>query len=58
MWNARAQGKGKHGKFESLWVGPFFITGKNGVDSYFLQNLNGEEMELPAHGQFLKRFFS
>lgn len=33
MWNASTLDKGKHGKFEALWIGPFVITGKNGVDS-------------------------
>lgn len=31
--NARCQEKGKHGKFESLWLGPFVVTGKRGEDS-------------------------
>ncbi|XP_059076647.1 uncharacterized protein LOC131875928 [Cryptomeria japonica] len=50
MWNARAQDKGKHGKFESLWIGPYVIMGKNGEDSYFLHNMDGEHMKLLAHG--------
>lgn len=58
MWNARARDKGKHDKFEYLWIGPFVITGKNGVDSYLLKNMDGENIELPTHGQFVKRFFS
>jgi hypothetical protein len=24
-WDAPKQGKGKHGKFEALWIGPFNI---------------------------------
>jgi len=58
MWNARAQEKGKHGKFEALWIGPFVITGKGGEDSCYLQNMSGENQELLVHGQFLKHFFS
>ncbi|XP_057825950.2 uncharacterized protein LOC131037778 [Cryptomeria japonica] len=26
LWNARAQDKGKHGKFEALWPGPFVVA--------------------------------
>lgn len=26
LWNTRCQDKGKHGKFEGLWIGPFVIT--------------------------------
>jgi len=58
MWNSRAQEKDKHGKFEALWVGPFVITGKGGEDSYYLQNMLGENQELLVHGKFLKYFFS
>lgn len=58
MWNARSQDKGKHGKFEALWLGPYVIMDKEGEDSYFLQNTIGEVQELLVHGQFLKHFFS
>jgi len=57
MWNSRCQEKGKHGKFESLWLGPFVIFGKGGDDSYHLQNMSGEEQELPVHGKYLKPLF-
>ncbi|XP_057864663.1 uncharacterized protein LOC131072509 [Cryptomeria japonica] len=40
--NAIAQDKGKHGKVEALWLGPFVVTEKNGEDSYFLTDMNGE----------------
>lgn len=36
MWNSRCQEKGKHGKFEALWLGPFVITGKGGENLYYL----------------------
>ncbi|XP_059068440.1 uncharacterized protein LOC131858959 [Cryptomeria japonica] len=58
LWNARAQDKGKHDKFESLWLGPFVVAEKNGEDSYFLIDMNGEMQELLVHGQFLKHFFA
>lgn len=58
LWNARCQDKGKHGKFEALWIGHFVITSKGGEDSYYLQNISREDQELPVHGQFLKHFFS
>ncbi|XP_059075423.1 uncharacterized protein LOC131875342 [Cryptomeria japonica] len=50
LWNARVQDKGKHDKFEALWLGPFVIIERHGEDSYFLTNLNGEMQELPIHG--------
>lgn len=57
-WNAKNQEKGKHGKFKAIWLGTFEIIGKHGEYSYFLQNAEGEAMELPMHGQFLKHFFA
>lgn len=58
MWNSRIQDKGKRGKFEALWLFPFFITSKCGEDSYYLQNMVSEDQEFLMHGQFLKYLFS
>lgn len=35
-WNAKDQDKGKHGKFDALWLGPFIISKKGGENSYYL----------------------
>lgn len=58
QWNVKGQDKGKHKKFESLWIGPFIVCDLNGKDSYFLKNMNDEMQEFPVHGQFLKHYFS
>lgn len=58
QWNTKDQDKGKHKKFESLWIGPLIVCDINGKDSYFLQRMNGEVHEFPMHGQFLKYYFS
>ena len=58
MWNARIEEKGKHGKFDPIWLGPYSISDKNGEGSYFLSDLTRGILELPIHGQFLKRYFS
>lgn len=42
QWNAKGQDKGKHKKFESLWIGPFVVCDPNGKNSYFLQTMNSE----------------
>jgi hypothetical protein len=57
MWNARLEDKGKHGKFDAIWLGPFLINDKWGEDSYFLQDMTGSILELPVHGWFLKLYF-
>lgn len=58
QWNAKGHDKGKHKKFESLWIGPFVVYDVNGKDSYFLKSINDEVQEFPVHGQFLKHYFS
>ena len=58
MWNAKIEDKGKHGKFEPIWLGPYSICDKHCEDSYFLSDLIGGILEFPVHGQFLKRYFS
>jgi hypothetical protein len=50
MWNARLEDKGKHGKFDAIWLGPFLINDKWGEDSYFLQDMAGSILELLVHG--------
>jgi len=39
-WDARSEDKGKHGKFDHLWVGPYKIVAFHGNNAY---NLDGEE---------------
>ena len=57
-WDAPRQDKGKHGKFEALWIGPFNIFETFPSNTYRLQNLEGGEFFVgPVNGHFLKRFF-
>ena len=58
LWNARTEDKGKHGKFDPIWLGPYIVCSMHGEDSYFLSDLTGGILELLVHGQFLKRYFS
>jgi hypothetical protein len=56
-WDAPRHNRGKHNKFESLWIGPFKIseTGRN--NTYRLQNLEGDLVfDGPVNGHFLKEF--
>lgn len=58
-WDAARQEKGKHGKFEALWTGPFMISAVNQNNTFELQNLAGEEMPGgPFNGKFLKIYFA
>jgi hypothetical protein len=57
-WDAPKQDKGKHGKFEALWIGPFKISGVFSNNMYRLQDLEGEEVfSSPVNGHFLKKCF-
>ena len=43
-WDSRREDKGKHGKFENLWKGPYIIHSVRGNISFFLQDLYGVEV--------------
>ena len=57
-WDAPKQDKGKHGKFEALWIGPFRISEAFSNNTYWLRDLEGEELfSSPVNGHFLKKCF-
>ena len=55
-WDERKDKKGKHGKFDNLWIGPFTVIKILGNNTFVLQNLSGEEIAGPMNGRFLKYF--
>jgi hypothetical protein len=58
-WDAPKQDKGKHGKFEALWIGPFKISDVFSNNTYKLQDLEDAEVfGSPVNGHFLKKFFT
>jgi len=57
-WDARNEEKGKHGKFENLWIGPFSVIKILGNNTFVLQNLKGEKIVGPVNGRFLKHFYT
>ena len=57
-WDAPKQDKGKHNKFEALWIGPFIISETFSNNTYRLRGLEGEEVfSSPVNGHFLKKCF-
>jgi hypothetical protein len=40
-WDAYRQDKGKHGKFDTLWTGPFIISQVLQNNTFLLHNLEG-----------------
>jgi hypothetical protein len=58
-WDAPKQDKGKHGKFEALWIGPFKVSEIFSNNTYKLWDLKDQEaFNGPVNGHFLKIFFS
>jgi len=57
-WDAPKQDKGKHNKFEALWIGTFRISETFSNNTYRLRDLEGEEVfNSPVNGHFLKKCF-
>jgi hypothetical protein len=57
-WDKPHEDKGKHSKFQQLWLGPYLIKEKIGQGTFRLQNLQGEIDSLPINGQILKHYIS
>jgi len=57
LWDKGKEKPGKHGKFDSLWLGPYLIREIAGPNSFHLSHLDGEPMNIPRNGQQLKLFF-
>lgn len=56
-WDARKEDKGKHGKFDHMWLGPFKIVAYHGSNTYILQKNNGDLVGGgPMNGRFLKHY--
>jgi hypothetical protein len=47
LWNKIIEKAGKHGKFESLWLGPYKIEYVAGNNSFYLSHMDGEKFHFP-----------
>jgi hypothetical protein len=56
-WDKANESKGKHSKFQNLWLRPFQVFEKIGASTDRLQNRRGELDTLPVNGQALKQYF-
>ena len=58
-WDSRREEKGKHGKFDFLWKGPYVIYGYRGNNAFFLKELDGTDLPGgPINGRMLKHYYS
>jgi len=55
-WDARREDKGKNGKFDNLWFGPFSIAEVKGNNNFILQNMEGQYSSLSINGKYLKHY--
>lgn len=56
LWDKRREPKGKHGKFDSLWLGPFKIRHFCGDNTYYLSYPDGTHLDFPYNGKYLKHY--
>ena len=56
-WDKAHEAKGKHSKFQSLWLGPFVVYWQLGPTNFILKN-EGEFERIHINGQSLKIYFS
>ena len=56
-WDKAREEKGKHTKFQRMWLGPFQIVEVLGPSTFVLQDLAGKRDSLPVNGQILKKYF-
>ena len=57
-WDKMNETKGKHSKFQKLWLGPFQIDQKLGLITFKLRNLKERIESLAINGKVFKPFFS
>ena len=56
-WDARNEDKGKHGKFDHLWTGPYVIQAFRGHNAFLLNNADGSDLPgAPMNGRMLKHY--
>eukprot|EP00253_Pinus_taeda_P016450 PITA_16450 len=56
-WDNMSEPKGKHTKFQHLWLGSFQVEENIGQGTYKLKTLQGKTEKLLVNGQHLNRYF-
>lgn len=57
-WAARNEDKGKHGKFENLWKGPYNIYAFTGKNAFLLEEMDGRDYSGGVtNGRLLKHYY-
>jgi len=56
-WDVGREDKRKHVKFDDLWFEAFKIDKAQGKNTFLLDNIHGENLQLPIKGKYLKHYF-
>ena len=46
-----------HGKFDSLWLGPYVISKGLGKGAYLLEDFEGNPLPNPRNALYLKKYY-
>jgi hypothetical protein len=56
-WDSRNEDKGKHGKFDHLWTGPYRIQDFRGHNAFLLNTADGLDLlGAPMNGRMMKHY--
>jgi hypothetical protein len=55
-WDSTHVDRGRHSKFQKLWMGPFKITFVMGENSYLLKDLEERLFSYSTNGSHLKHY--
>jgi hypothetical protein len=56
MWDSSHVDRGRHSKFQKLWLGPFKIAFVLGTNSYILKDLQEQLFSYNTNGSHLKHY--
>jgi hypothetical protein len=57
-WDARREEATKHNKFDHLLYGPFRVSAPVGENYFLLENIDGEVLNAPINGRYLKHYMT
>jgi hypothetical protein len=56
LWDSAHTDKGKHSKFQKLWLGPYKIASVIGNNSYLLKDMEERLFSYTTNGSHLKHY--
>jgi hypothetical protein len=56
IWDPAHAERGRHSKFQNIWLGPFKITSILGINSYLLKDMDERMFFYSTNGSHLKRY--